>query len=186
MTLSPEPPPSRRKRLIWAAFLLAVGGVGGILFWGGFNTALEYTNRLEFCVSCHEMQATSFAEYSTTAHYRNASGVRAICTDCHVPHEWLAMVIRKIQATSDLYHHVLGTIDTPEKYEAQRLAMARRVWAQMEANNSQECRNCHSWQAMDVHKQRPASAEAMRQAAVAGESCISCHKGVAHKLPDME
>ena len=34
--------------------LLAVGFMVGVLFWGGFNTALEATNTEKFCISCHE------------------------------------------------------------------------------------------------------------------------------------
>ena len=30
--------------------LLIVGFAGGVTFWGGFNTALEATNREEFCI----------------------------------------------------------------------------------------------------------------------------------------
>ncbi|OQY75269.1 MAG: hypothetical protein B6D47_01560, partial [Rhodocyclaceae bacterium UTPRO2] len=64
--------------------LLAVGFVSGIVFWGGFNTAMEATNTLEFCVSCHEMRDTVYQEYQKTIHYSNRTGVRAICSDCHV------------------------------------------------------------------------------------------------------
>ena len=28
----------------------------GVIFWGGFNTAMEATNTMEFCISCHEME----------------------------------------------------------------------------------------------------------------------------------
>lgn len=183
------------KRL-WKAFwrpsakfslgaLLIAGGLGGVVFWGGFNTFMEYTNTMEFCVSCHEMSANAYEEYKTSVHYANASGVRATCADCHVPREWTPKLVRKIHATNELFHHFLGTIDTKEKYEANRLAMARRVWAQMEANDSQECRNCHSWHAMDFEKQQAKSVEQMKKALEQDETCISCHKGVAHKMPDM-
>jgi trimethylamine-N-oxide reductase cytochrome c-type subunit TorC len=38
---------------------------------------------------------------------------------------------------------------------------------------------------MDFHNQRPKAAETMQKAAKDGETCINCHKGIAHKLPDM-
>jgi hypothetical protein len=60
----------------------------GIIFWGGFNTGMEATNKLEFCISCHEMRDNVYQEYKKTIHYSNRTGVRAICSDCHVPHEW--------------------------------------------------------------------------------------------------
>jgi len=172
--------PSARWSL---AALLIVGGAGGVVAWGGFNTFMEHTNRLEFCISCHEMASTVFEEYKTTVHWANASGVRAICSDCHVPKEWTAKFIRKVKATGELYHHFMGSIDTPEKFAQARGRLAARVWTTMKANDSQECRNCHSFEAMDFHKQTPRAAEKMQEAIRLGQTCIDCHKGIAHKLP---
>ncbi|RLA04882.1 MAG: Denitrification system component NirT [Gammaproteobacteria bacterium] len=156
----------------------------GIIFWGGFNTAMEYTNTLEFCISCHEMRDTVYVEYKESVHYRNRSGVRAICSDCHVPKNWTAKLIRKIKATKELYHKLLGTIDTKEKFEQHRLEMAERVWAEMVANDSRECRNCHDYGTMDFDKQEHRAREKMEAAMEKGETCIECHKGIAHKNPE--
>ena len=163
--------------------ILAVGGIAGIVFWGGFNTFMEYTNTEEFCVSCHEMRDNVGVEWKQSAHYKNASGVRAICSDCHVPKDWTAKLWRKIQATNELYHHLIGTIDTPEKFEAKRPELAERVWAAMKANDSRECRNCHSYEAMDFHKQTLRAQEKMREGLEQGKTCIECHTGIAHKRP---
>ena len=94
-------------------------------------------------------------------------------------------MIRKVQASGELYYALMGTINTPEKFEARRLELAKKVWANMTATDSRECRNCHSFGAMDFHKQRRAASERMQEAAAAGQTCISCHKGIAHHLPDM-
>ena len=164
--------------------LLLIGGFGGIIFWGGLNTAMEQTNTLEFCVSCHVMRDTVYEEYKQTVHYKNASGVRAICSDCHVPKDWTHKVARKIKASGEVWHWLAGTIDTPEKFAAHRPVMAERVWKGMKATDSRECRNCHSFEAMDFHKQSQRAAEKMQEAAQKGQdTCIDCHKGIAHKLP---
>ena len=169
-----------------AAGLLLFGGiVGGVLLWGGFNTAMQVTNHTEFCISCHEMRDTVYPEYKTSIHYQNASGVRAGCPDCHVPRPWWAQVMDKVRATGELYGTAVGTIGTPEKFEAHRLELAKAVWARMTASDSAECRNCHSFAAMDFHKQRKEAGERMQKAATDGETCISCHKGIAHHRPDM-
>ena len=174
----------RRAWIIGAA--IAAGGiVAGILFSGAMYATVVYTDSLEFCISCHEMKATSFAEYSKSVHYQNASGVRATCADCHVPHQLGPLLVAKVIAGNDLLQHFLGTLDTPEKFEANRLRMAKIVWARLEADNSRECRSCHSFEAMDFHKQRPAAVEKMQPASKTGETCISCHKGIAHHMPDM-
>ena len=174
--------PSARWSLL---ALLGAGFVSGIVFWGGFNTAMEATNTLAFCTSCHEMRDTVFQEYKETIHYKNRSGVRAGCPDCHVPKDWGHKFLRKVQASNELYgKFVTQSIDTPEKFEAKRMAMAQSVWAAMKANDSQECRNCHSWDAMDMKKQHPRARKKMETAEQEGKTCIDCHKGVAHLLPN--
>jgi trimethylamine-N-oxide reductase cytochrome c-type subunit TorC len=174
-----------RRAWIIAAAIAAAGIVAGILFCGAGYATIAYTDRLEFCISCHEMKATSFAEYSQTIHYKNASGVRAVCADCHVPHTLVPLLVAKVVAGNDLLQHVLGTIDTPEKFEAQRLRMAKIVWGRLQADDSRECRSCHSFEAMDFHKQSADAVAKMQPASTNGDTCISCHKGIAHHLPDM-
>ncbi len=168
-----------------AGVLLIIGGIGGIIFWGGFNTFMEYTNSMEFCISCHEMQSTVYVEYKKTSHYSNPSGVRAICSDCHVPKEWTPKLIRKIRATNELFHWMMGTISTTKKFEAHRLDMAERVWASMKASDSRECRNCHEYGSMNFAKQHKNAQTVMMKALKEGRTCIECHRGIAHKQPDL-
>ena len=163
--------------------LLLLGFVGGIIFWGGFNTALEATNQLEFCIGCHEMRDTVYKEYQQTIHYSNRTGVRAICSDCHVPHAWTAKMIRKIQASKEVWGTITGYIDTPEKFEAHRMELATHEWARMKVADSRECRNCHSFDAMSSDKQKQSVYKKHMQAKADGQTCIDCHKGVAHHLP---
>ena len=163
-------------------FTLIAGFLAGVLFWGGFHWSLELTNTEEFCVSCHTME-TNLGEYRETIHYSNHSGVRAVCSDCHVPKEWNHKVKAKIMAVKDVYHELAGTISTEEKYEEHRLTMAKAVWAKMKASNSRECRNCHSEHAMDFEEQSARSREKMVPGIEEGKTCIECHKGIAHRLP---
>ncbi len=164
--------------------VVAIGMVSGLVFWGGFNTGMEATNQIGFCISCHEMRDTVYQEYKETIHFKNRSGVRAVCPDCHVPKDWMHKFVRKIQASQELYvKFVSGGIDTPEKFEAKRMGLAQHVWATMKETDSRECRNCHSWEAMDPHKQNPRAAAKMAQAQKDGKTCIDCHKGIAHLLP---
>ncbi len=163
--------------------LLGLGFVGGILFWGAFNTGMDATNSEAFCSSCH---APIVAEIRETIHYSNRSGVRAICSDCHVPHEWSDKIIRKVQASKELVAYALGTISTLEKFHARRGYLANREWQRMKANDSQECRNCHDFDFMDFSEQGRRSVVQHSTALAAGDkTCVDCHKGVAHRLPDM-
>ena len=185
-----------RSRLTWVRDLLfrpsslslvavvAIGMFSGLVFWGGFNTGMEATNALGFCTTCHEMRDTVFQEYKQTVHYTNRSGVRAICSDCHVPKDWTHKFVRKVQASQELYSKfVSGSIDTPEKFETRRMELAQHVWATMKASDSRECRNCHSWEAMNHAKQSPRARTQMEKGQKEGKTCIDCHKGIAHLLP---
>ena len=163
--------------------LLGVGFVAGIIFWGGFNTALEATNSLDFCVSCHEMRDTVYQEYKRTIHYSNRTGVRAVCSDCHVPKDWVHKMARKIQASGEVWGKLTGRIDTTEKLEAKRLTLAEHEWARMKQSDSRECRNCHSFDGMDTEKQKQRGKKMHELAKKDSKTCIDCHKGIAHKKP---
>lgn len=164
--------------------LLIAGFFAGIIFWGGFHWAIEYTNTEKFCISCHEMKENVYAELQDTIHFVNRTGIRAICSDCHVPRDWFHKIKRKIQASNEVYHKIVGTVSTPEKFEAQRLKMARSVWASMKGSDSRECRNCHEKVWMDMSEQF-SGAKRNHTIAIKNElTCIDCHQGIAHKLPE--
>jgi cytochrome c-type protein NapC len=168
-------------------FLTLGGFLGGVIFWGAFNTALEVTNTEQFCISCHEMEANVYEELTRTVHFSNRSGVRASCPDCHVPHEWTDKIARKMQASKEVWGKIFGTINTREKFLGMRRELAEHEWARLKANNSLECRNCHDFEYMDFTRQSARAAEAHSTYLARGEkTCIDCHKGVAHQLPDMK
>jgi len=165
--------------------MIVLGIVGGILIWGGLNTGMEWTNRSEFCTSCHEM-TIPYEELKKTVHYKNRSGTTVQCADCHVassktPTDYMFKSFQKLMAARDVVGHILGTIDTPEKYEAYRLTMAKRVWERMKDRDSKECRNCHDFKTMDPEKQKDRSVVKHEGAMEDGKTCIECHKGIAHK-----
>lgn len=163
--------------------LLVVGFFSGIILWGGFNTGLEATNKLGFCISCHEMRDNVYQEYKETVHYKNRTGVRAICSDCHVPHDWGRKMLRKIKASQEIWGKITGYVDTKEKFEAHRMELATHEWDRMKASGSRECRNCHDFRSMEAKKQKPKAQKMHAQALKEGKTCIDCHKGIAHLLP---
>lgn len=171
---------SAPKRLVALAAAAALGGAAAVLAGA---EALHRTNTQAFCVSCHSMQ-TVFEEHRASLHYRNASGVMATCADCHVPEALGPQLFAKAVAVKDVVHEVLGTIDTPEKFEARRWRLASAVWRKMEATDSRECRGCHVFSQMDFERQGARTARRHQRAEREGRTCISCHKGVAHRLPD--
>lgn len=170
---------SKKRTLL----VLAVVFVAGIVFAGLFNIGLAKTNEMEFCTSCHSMQIP-YEEYKESVHYKNTSGVRATCSDCHVPKEFGPKMIAKIMAYKDVLHEILGTIDTPEKFEEHRWAMANRVWDKLEKSYSVTCRSCHEFRDMDLSEQDRMARKRHSSAVDEGETCIDCHKGIAHEEPD--
>lgn len=167
--------------------LVISGFIAGVIFWGGFNTALEITNTEEFCISCHEMENNVYEEMKTTIHFSNRSGVRATCPDCHVPHKWTDKIARKMQASKEVWGMLFGTIDTREKFLAHRRQLAQNEWTRLKANDSLECRNCHNFDYMDFTEQSVRASKQHSTSLASGDkTCIDCHKGIAHELPDMK
>ena len=172
-----------------ATTTLVVGGVliglvvAGTLLAGGAY-GLAWTNTEQFCISCHEMRNTVYAEYEDTIHDKNRTGVRAICSDCHVPREPGPMLKRKVEATFELWGKLTGVIDTKEKFEAHRYAMAKRVWLHMKKTDSLECRNCHDEKKVNTELQSEKARSRHEKGRKEGLTCIDCHFGIAHTEPE--
>lgn len=161
--------------------------LAGIIFWFGFNWAMAITNTEAFCIGCHEMKDNVYPAYTQSIHYSNRSGVRASCSSCHVPHNTTDKIIRKIQASKEVWGKITGKINTPEKFGEHRLYLAKREWARFKKNDSLECRNCHDQAFMDFDKQQAPGVFMHREMLQTGKyTCIDCHKGIAHVLPEIE
>jgi cytochrome c-type protein NapC len=178
-----------RSRWLRYPLLACFGLVVGLVFTGSFTTLVESTNTLEFCISCHDM-TYNYEEYKKTVHYSNPSGVRAVCSDCHVPKRgWYDEMRRKFVAGKDVVAEVFGVIDTREKFDRHRLEMAKREWARMKESDSIGCRNCHNLQSMDLEGQDRFAAKKHKRVMsgnLKDKTCIDCHRGIAHKIPREE
>ncbi len=92
-----------------------------------------------------------------------------------------------MQASKEVWGKIFGTINTRRKFLEYRRELAEHEWARLKANDSLECRNCHSSVAMDLSKQTERAATIHTRYLLSGEAtCIDCHKGIAHELPNME
>ena len=160
--------------------LLLIGVVIGIGTIFAYEYTMEATSTDEFCTSCHVMAAGPFTMLQETTHFRNESGVRPGCADCHVPESGWPKIWRKIQASREVWSHITGKIDTPEKYLAHVDVMKGREIARLKANDSQECRNCHNVDAMDFEQQSRMAKRAHSRMQGGDRTCIDCHDGIAH------
>jgi cytochrome c-type protein NapC len=164
--------------------LVVVGFLVGVVGLAGTNEVFHATSTDAFCLSCHELADNVGKEYVGTIHHTNSAGVKVACEACHVPKPLIPKLWRKIRAVNEIYHHVLGTIDTPEKFDEHRMVMAKRVWEEMNETDSRECRNCHAFTPAILEKQSAKARQYHDGPLAKGKTCINCHKGNAHKLPD--
>lgn len=165
------------------ALLMFVLGAG---FAIASIVAVEVSSGEKFCLSCHEMQEFVYEEYKQSIHYSNRTGVRAQCKDCHLPKPWVPKIMRKFSAmTKELPGHLTGRIDTREKFEAHRLSMAESVWQEMRESDSRECRSCHDPEKMNPELQDRRAARKHARELPKGKTCIDCHQGIAHVLPEL-
>ena len=173
--------PSSRYSVLAIAVVCVIITLAGVFT---FHESIKFSSTTEFCTSCHSMKE-NYNEYKTSIHYKNAYGVRAECRDCHIPeNNPIAFMKAKLGGVGDIYSEFISKdIDTPAKFEANRLRLAQNVWRMMAETNSATCKSCHSYTAMDHAKQSPAAAAAMTGAAAKNMNCIECHKGIAHQLP---
>jgi cytochrome c-type protein NapC len=175
-----------RRPQRWFLLGIPAGGliafIVGIAFTGSFIGGLKMAETDKFCTSCHEMN-TPFQELTHSVHYSNPFGIQASCGNCHVPPTFLPGLWRHIQAYAEVWGHMRGELNTPAKYEAHRLQLAQKIWKELKANDSAECRSCHTPASMAFDKQPAEAASAHQALAKDGMTCIDCHRGVAHTLP---
>lgn len=159
----------------------------GLLFAGAgsFQVMMKITNSNEFCYSCHIGMDTIVEEYQASPHFqKNENGeVRAGCSDCHVPREFLDKLLVKVTASADIWYMLTNKI-TMENFEQERPRMAEEIWHQFTENDSKTCRYCHqeSWLLSIDRPQRARLNHKRLQSH--GETCIDCHYGIAHKRPE--
>ena len=166
--------------------VLVLGLVVGGLFVIGFTETLIYTSTEKFCsTTCHEMTDNVAKEYQGSIHDTNRTGVRATCPDCHVPKSTIPLYFRKMGALHDLWGHlVTDSIDTREKFQAERYKLAKRVWVYMKFNDSRECRNCHTAAKMSSEKQTEKAQTRHAKAVKENLTCIDCHFAISHDEPE--
>ena len=177
----------RNRSAIATGIIAVFFFVAGIAYMRAFDWSMAITSTDQFCIGCHEMKDNVYPVYTESIHYSNRSGVRAICSDCHVPHKWSDKVVRKIQSTKELWGKMMGSINTPEKFAARRLHLAQREWKRFKKNDSLECRNCHDQSFFNFDKQGAPGTYMHTEMLKTGQfTCIDCHKGIAHVLPEIE
>lgn len=169
-------------------FALVVGGAAGILFMAFLIEFDRFTGSNSFCTGCHSM---GYAEesYKTSAHYNNASGVRATCGDCHVSPGIFAATWDHAVGGKDLLKQIKGKLLGPDyddpaiaSLHLPEAAFAARQW--FKDRDSATCKRCHALEAIQGKR---ADTAAIHREESSGKSCIDCHLNLVHrKVPGEE
>ena len=171
-------------------FTLLVGGAvfGAVAFYAG-QTTLHATSTDAFCMTCHSNHSVQ-DEVLASVHGDNAAGIVVHCRDCHLPRESFAYLKKKIAVSPDLWRFLTTPdFNTQEHLEEHRLEWAELTHNYLRSIDSSTCRACHSRvdddnppehlsrMAVGMHTMNKNRAPEERQ------TCIDCHKGVAHPYP---
>jgi len=168
-----------------------IGGVTGLAAIGGLAVGVlagvpvadvvdRHFSSNEFCsTTCHVMTATVVKELHEASHWTREGGVRAGCADCHVSEGMVAAYWDHILGLSEIWATYVRGIDTVEAFEVERPKLADRVRFRMLANDSKNCRKCHTMEAIRPEKKR--GQKAHESAKEEGLTCIICHYNLVHK-----
>jgi trimethylamine-N-oxide reductase cytochrome c-type subunit TorC len=173
-----EPTPATPTAAAAVLFGLCIG----LAAWAGWTTLGARIDRDTACLSCHTSNVAT-SEPAHLAHLNNKIGLRARCADCHTGPSWSDRLLFLTRHAADTAGFLTHITDTTEQQDAQQLALASRVWADMEGDSSATCRNCHTVAVMDLAKMTKDAANGMRASMTPGASCITCHKGIMHPIP---
>jgi len=172
-----------KRWVLWLVLLLAGGGIGAGAVIVGVE-ANRATSTDAFCSSCHSM-ATLAREphFLRAAHRANRAGVRASCSDCHIPKtNWFVETyVHAASAVRDVIAENTHDYSDPKIWAARRVALAQEVRAIMRAQDSITCRHCHNAAAIQPTSEGGRTAHALPRQG--GATCIDCHVNLVHAPP---
>ncbi len=163
-----------------AFLMLAIG----VVAFPAFQFTMHATSTNEFCSTCHLQMDTVVQEYQESIHFNNRLGIQAECQDCHIPKEFIPTLITKTKALKDTALFLIK--DFPkEEFEARREHLAEATQSTIRAQNSSTCQSCHNIENMDRSQQKRQAARKHTAKYLDKKTCIDCHTGVAHNLPEL-
>ena len=162
--------PTRRSAIL----LLSGMMVAAVLFLL-LNHTLHATSTPDFCISCHEMEP-AYRSWKASSHYRNESGVVAVCADCHLPppeHAVSFSMAKAYHGTKDVWGHFFGG-------DYDRKAQQEHVIKTMP---NERCMQCHSnLLALQSRGARLGHmAMLYRKPGTREKRCLDCHSSSGHK-----
>lgn len=168
-----------KKSFLIPALLFIAGIFVAFPIFFGTMKAMVATSSPEFCGSCHEIKPAVRA-WAVSTHHNNASGVVAVCMDCHLPppgDTFRFFVMKAYHGSKDVFFHLLRGSEGYDREEA-REGMYRSV-------TNQVCLRCHQNVLYMPHKRGAMLAHRAVIYARAGyeKKCIDCHYDLVHNDP---
>lgn len=159
--------------------ILAIGIFTGIIgTWGGYH-AVKATSGEAFCSSCHVMEPMAAAYRRDPHSGAGPLGVRAECSDCHLPHDNVVHYLyqKGVDGIRDVYVNVLGSPEAID-WHARRDEREHYVY-------DSGCLACHTRvadiESGDDTKSRMHAKYAAHRDDAEPIRCVSCHVSVGHK-----
>ncbi|QSX33729.1 NapC/NirT family cytochrome c [Shewanella avicenniae] len=168
--------------------LLVIGIVVGVVGYFATQQTLHATSSDAFCMSCHSNHSLR-DEVMASAHGNGRAGVTVQCQDCHLPHNPVKYLVKKIIVSKDLYGFLtIDGFNTQAWLDENRKEQADHALKYFRSNDSDNCQHCHT----RIYTNQPESmktiAKKMHEMNFKKEedkrkTCVDCHKGVAHVYP---
>lgn len=186
---------STAKKTLWG--IAIAGFLGGIITICCCVTVVNYMGTDKFCSSfCHTMNGVAYA-WKQGSHARNASGVTAGCSDCHLynaseptlgPIGYVSLLGHKLVAGShSLFGQIIGRFHTPTEWMEQRPGVEKNEIAWFKGNNYHTCRGCHDLTKINVPGHPGIGAwHAIYQTTNQPLDCLNCHKDVGHNYTQVD
>lgn len=185
-------PAAMRGAIRWSLLLLvALGIVIGVVAVGATTWAVNTTSTNEFCSNaCHSMKWAAQA-YERGPHFVNDVGVRATCSDCHIPFEsepatpfqyvFGTLWTKAVSGTEDVIGEVRGLISTEERWNLERPKLGEEVRAWFKETSSATCKGCHK---LDAFASTGPGAFHLDLVKAGPVNCVECHADAGHRFPE--
>jgi cytochrome c-type protein NapC len=163
---------TRKRRWIAVLGLIALGiviGAAGIVASTEIN---RITSTDALCTSCHTMATVAEdPQFQNSPHRKNAVGVLASCSDCHIPtNNWFIETYTQLASgIKDVVAENTGNFSDPAVWQARRAELATVTRDVMRRNRGVTCLKCHEVAAISGAK------EAHAALAQGQSTCVDCH-----------
>ena len=156
---------------VYLGIVLVAGFVLPFLSWWVGEESFTATSKADFCVSCHSMEPFVAANADNHHGGNNDVGIKASCSDCHLPHDNSANYLY-VKARTGIHDMWVETFGNPEEIDWLAKSEHREEFVY-----DSGCMTCH----VELEEATKDQKEHTRY--FAGETtskCVTCHEEAGH------